>query len=66
MGRIMRFCVCIITRDEEEKLKRNLSSMKIFTSEEIGWEIVVLDTGSTDYSKEIAQSFEAKVMMAYF
>ena len=61
MGRIMRFCVCIITRDEEEKLKRNLSSMKIFTSEEIGWEIVVLDTGSTDYSKEIAQSFEAKV-----
>lgn len=48
--------VCIIVKNEENKLKRCLESIKGF-----GFEIVVVDTGSTDKTKEIAEKYGARV-----
>src|ERR1700720_4084623 len=44
-----RLSVCIITLNEEENLARALASLK-----EIADEIVVVDSGSTDRTREIA------------
>jgi len=48
--------VCMIVRDEEESLPRCLESIK-----GIADEIIVVDTGSTDKSKEIALKYGAKI-----
>lgn len=48
--------LCMIVRDEEQSLARCLSSV-----EGIADEIIIVDTGSTDRTKEIAKSFGAKV-----
>ena len=48
--------VCMIVKNEEKHLHHSLSSVK-----PIADEIVVVDTGSTDRSKEIAISFGAAV-----
>src|SRR5258705_11436335 len=49
-----RHCVCIITLNEEENLPRALASLK-----EIGDEVVVVDSGSTDRTSEIAREYGA-------
>lgn len=48
--------LCMIVRDEEETLASCLSSVA-----GIADEIIIVDTGSMDRTKEIAQSFGAKV-----
>ena len=48
--------VCMIVKDEEKNLEECLNRLKPF-----GFEIVVVDTGSTDQSKEIAQKYTDKV-----
>jgi tetratricopeptide (TPR) repeat protein len=48
--------VCMIIKDEEKYLARCLASLKPITDE-----IIVVDTGSTDRSKEIATAFGARV-----
>ncbi|GBD04189.1 SPBc2 prophage-derived glycosyltransferase SunS [bacterium HR19] len=48
--------VCIIARNEEKNIPNVLSSAKKFADE-----IVVVDTGSTDRTPEIAREFGAKV-----
>lgn len=48
--------LCMIVRNEEAFLARCLASVKDLVSE-----MIVVDTGSSDKSKEIAQSFGAKV-----
>src|SRR5258707_12670581 len=49
-----RLSVCIITLNEEENLPRALAWLK-----EIGDEIVVVDSGSTDRTAEIAREHGA-------
>ena len=48
--------VCIITKNETAKLERCLASFQPYP-----FEIVVVDTGSTDNSKEIAKSYTEHV-----
>ncbi|MDJ0553271.1 MAG: tetratricopeptide repeat protein [Microcoleaceae cyanobacterium MO_207.B10] len=52
----MNLSFCIIVKNEEKNLPRCLASVK-----DVVDEIVVLDTGSTDRTPEIAQDFGAKV-----
>ena len=48
--------VCMITKNEEKKLERCLSSLAPY-----GFEIVIVDTGSTDRTKEIAAKYTDKI-----
>ena len=54
-----RLTLCMIARDEEERLPRCLESVQGLVDE-----IVVVDTGSTDRTVEIAESFGAT--LGYF
>jgi tetratricopeptide (TPR) repeat protein len=49
--------LCMIVRDEEEMLPRCLAAVASAVDE-----IIVVDTGSTDATVEIAKSFDAKVI----
>lgn len=48
--------VCIICKNEEKHLENFLSRLRKYD-----WEIVVVDTGSTDHSREIACKYADKV-----
>lgn len=50
------FSICIITKNEEKNIERCLNSIQHFDCE-----IIVVDTGSTDLTKEVAQNYKAKV-----
>lgn len=49
--------VCIIAKNEESRIEQCLASVK-----PCGFEIVVVDTGSTDRTKEIAAQYADKVL----
>ena len=53
----LRLSLCMIVRDEEEMLPRSLAAVADAVDE-----IVVVDTGSTDRTIEIARSFGARVI----
>ena len=52
----MKISLCLIVKNEEEVLGRCLESAKDFADE-----IIIVDTGSTDKTKEIAQQFTDKI-----
>ncbi len=52
----MKLSACLITKNEERCLARGIESMK-----DIIDELIVVDTGSTDSTVEIAESFGAKI-----
>jgi tetratricopeptide (TPR) repeat protein len=54
----MRLSLCMIVRDEQEMLPRCLASVADAVDE-----IVIVDTGSTDATVEIARSFGARVLL---
>ncbi|HET9284342.1 MAG TPA: glycosyltransferase family 2 protein [Candidatus Angelobacter sp.] len=58
MLRRMTLSVCIITLNEEANIARTLRSVK-----DIADEIILVDSGSTDATVSIAQSFGAKVFV---
>ena len=51
-----KLSVCLIVKDEELVIQRVLSCVKQFADE-----IIIVDTGSTDKTKEIAKKFTKKV-----
>jgi tetratricopeptide (TPR) repeat protein len=53
----LKLSLCMIVRDEEEMLPRSLAAAAPAVDE-----IVIVDTGSTDRTVEIAQSFGARVI----
>jgi len=54
--------VVIITHNEEANLGRTLASVQLLVADGRG-EIIVVDSGSTDHTIEIAKSFGAKVFV---
>ncbi|MGG3887081.1 glycosyltransferase [Brevibacillus panacihumi] len=54
----MKISACVITKNEENNLSTCLDSLKSVVSE-----IIVVDTGSTDRTVEIAKNFGAKVFL---
>ncbi len=52
----MELSVCIITKNEAEKLKKCLKALAPYP-----WELVVVDTGSEDNSVEIAKQYGANI-----
>ena len=56
----MTLSVAIITLNEEENLPRTLESVKDLVRE-LGGEIVIVDSGSTDRTLDIAREYGAKV-----
>jgi glycosyltransferase involved in cell wall biosynthesis len=56
MDRKLTISVCMIVKNEEHNLPACLESVQPFASE-----IVIVDTGSTDSTVEIARSYSAKV-----
>ena len=59
---LMNLSVVIITLNEEANLGRTLASVKPLVADGKG-EIIVVDSGSTDRTVEIAKSFGAKVFV---
>ncbi len=53
----MRISLCMIVKDEEEMLPRCLAAVAEHVDE-----LVIVDTGSTDRTVEIAESFGADVV----
>ena len=56
MDKKISISLCMIVKDEEKTLERCLNSVKSFIDE-----IIIVDTGSTDKTKEIAERFNAKI-----
>ena len=52
----LEISLCLIVKDEEDVLYRCLESVANIVDE-----IIVVDTGSSDGTKEIAQKFQAKI-----
>lgn len=61
-SRGVRISIALITLNEEENLPRTLESVKPLVCDGKG-EIIVVDSGSTDRTIEIAQSYGAKVFI---
>ena len=55
-GRTGTLSVCMIVKDEEDRIARCLASLK-----PVADEIIIVDTGSTDRTKDIARAFGAQV-----
>ena len=56
MDKKISISLCMIVKDEEKTLERCLNSVKSFIDE-----IIIVDTGSIDKTKEIAERFKAKI-----
>lgn len=56
MNKNITLSLCMIVKDEEKTLARCLNSVKSFIDE-----IIIVDTGSNDKTKEIAKRFNAKI-----
>jgi len=54
----MNVSACLIIKNEEKNLERCLESLLPFAGE-----IIIVDTGSTDKSKEIASKFTNKILI---
>jgi len=55
----MRFSICLISKNEEKTLPHLFKSIKEFKNK--GGEVIVLDTGSSDNTVQVAKDFGCKV-----
>jgi glycosyltransferase involved in cell wall biosynthesis len=62
VANIMQLSVVIITHNEEANIARTLQSVQPLVADGNG-EVIVVDSGSTDRTVEIAKSFSAKVFV---
>ena len=53
----MKLSACVIVKDEEKNLPKCLDSLRKIVSE-----IVIVDTGSTDNTKDVAKTFNARII----
>jgi len=56
MGNSITISLCMIVKDEEQTISKCLESVKSVVDE-----IIIVDTGSTDATKEIVKKYDAKV-----
>ena len=56
MGNSITISLCMIVKDEEQTISTCLESVKSVVDE-----IIIVDTGSTDGTKEIVKKYDAKV-----
>ncbi|MCI9485617.1 MAG: glycosyltransferase [Lachnospiraceae bacterium] len=56
MGRNIRISQCMIVKNEEKNIERALS-----WGRDVVWEQIVVDTGSTDHTVEIAKRMGARL-----
>lgn len=54
--------VCIIAKNEEKHIGKCLAAIRSHATEAVALEIIVVDTGSTDRTKEIAAKYADKVL----
>ena len=54
--------VCIIAKNEEKHIGKCLAAIRSHATDAVALEIVVVDTGSTDRTKEIASKYADKVL----
>lgn len=54
-----KFSICLIARNEEKTLPRLLNSLKEF--KELGGEVILLDTGSSDKTAQVARDWGCNV-----
>jgi glycosyltransferase involved in cell wall biosynthesis len=59
----MHLSVIIITLNEEENLPRTLQSLKVIEESNLETEVLILDSGSTDQTEVIAETFGAKFVV---
>ncbi|MGN0325071.1 MAG: glycosyltransferase [Lachnospiraceae bacterium] len=57
----MELSVCIITKNEKEKLKNCLEALQRIKEKGQDFEIVIADTGSTDGTKEMAAEYTDRI-----
>lgn len=58
----LQISVCIIAKNEEKHIKKCLAAIRSHTAESVNLEIIIVDTGSTDKTKEIATEYADKIL----
>lgn len=54
--------ICIIAKNEEKHIGKCLTAIRSHVTEAVDLEIIVVDTGSTDRTKEVAANYADKVL----
>ena len=54
--------VCMIAKNEEKHIEKCLAAIRSHAAGSVELEIIVVDTGSTDRTKEIAARYADKVL----
>ena len=59
------FTVAICTRNRENSLRRTLRSLEDALKPDCGWEVLIIDNGSADRTREIVAEFTGRLPIVY-